>query len=124
MMRPNVQKIKKIIFSILLTFLCIYKANTNVTESDSDSESWESDCPLFMTKLPKKPNPGFDDFPKLDFIDLKNEWPRFSFFFQALDALSHILYEETTPEERAEHFKEEGNRLLKLGIVHFETVQF
>jgi hypothetical protein len=41
-----------------------------------------------------------------------------------LDALSHILYEETTPEERAEHFKEEGNRLLKLGIVHFETVQF
>jgi len=51
----------------------------------------EIDCPLFMDKLPEDPstNPG-------------------------LSAISSLIYDHSTPEERAENFKEEANRLFRL----------
>lgn len=63
----------------------------NNPDVDSDEDSWESDHPLLMNKLPK----GVD----------KNS---------AIQGLQTLLY-DATPDELADNFKEQGNACLQRG---------
>ena len=63
----------------------------NNPETDSDEDSWESDHPLLMNKLPK----GVD----------KNS---------AIQGLQTLLY-DATPDELADNFKDQGNACLQRG---------
>ncbi len=63
----------------------------NNPDVDSDEDSWESDHPLLMNKLPKA-------------VD-KNA---------AIQGLQTLLY-DATPDELADNFKEQGNACLQRG---------
>ncbi|KAI0567202.1 hypothetical protein FGB62_4g269 [Gracilaria domingensis] len=65
----------------------------------TNSIDWE-DCPLFA--------PSGAVIPKVDDNEAENVSP-------AIGALSHLLYDEETPEERSELFRDEGNRHFKRG---------
>ncbi|CAN8075661.1 unnamed protein product [Agarophyton chilense] len=65
----------------------------------NSSLDWQ-DCPLFA--------PAGAEIPKLDENEAKDVSP-------AIGALSHMLYDEETPEEKSELFRDEGNRHFKRG---------
>eukprot|EP00029_Vermamoeba_vermiformis_P007757 TRINITY_DN3444_c0_g1_i1.p1 TRINITY_DN3444_c0_g1~~TRINITY_DN3444_c0_g1_i1.p1 ORF type:complete len:413 (-),score=112.01 TRINITY_DN3444_c0_g1_i1:9-1247(-) len=68
----------------------------NNPDVDSDEDSWESDHPLLMNKLPK----GVD----------KNS---------AIQGLQTLLY-DATPDELADNFKEQGNACLQRGPKYYK----
>jgi len=59
-------------------------------------EDWEH--PLFMTALPEADHPEVG----------------------VLDALSSLIYDDKTPEQLAEHFKNQGNEMVKAGPKYYK----
>lgn len=62
-------------------------------------DDW-SDIPLFAPEGAKIP----------DLSEASDKAPS-----NAIGALSHLLYDEETPEEKSELYRAEGNRLFKIG---------
>lgn len=66
-----------------------------------DSDALYSEIPLFA--------PAGHEIPRLAADQTAEDLP------PALGALSHLLYDEESPEEKAEALREKGNELLKRG---------
>lgn len=67
------------------------------------SEDW-TDIPLFAPEGAQIP----------DLSDASDRAPS-----HAVGALSHLLYDEETPEEKSELYRSEGNRLFKIGTKRY-----